>query len=178
VAAFCLQGCSKKEKQNSSNPANDKSSEPRTSRAEYTNDLDRLGQLTERINRACRGSHVVVLGAAGTNPTGGVVSVDYASVDRLSDDAAAVMIAEAIVSNSKTATDVHTHANMAKVMLETDETVGRYVARAGLSSAGFAEWLEARKVLAPNLQQNSPPDSTRTAAFMRGYSSEGYSKAR
>lgn len=176
AAGFCLEGCRKKEEQTSDDPVSDKPSEPETKRAEYANDLDRVGQLTEKINRACRGSYVVVLGADAVTASGSLVSVDYALFDRLSDDAAAVLIAEAIVASHKSLSQAQEQANSERDILQADEVAGRYIARAGFSSAGFAEWLEARKVLAANLQQNSLPESTRIAAFVRGYSSEPLQK--
>ena len=174
AASLCMQGCRKAEPASADNPASDKVAEAAPDRAEYANDLDRLDQLTDRINRACRGSHVVVLGAGNSAMTGSLVSVDYASFDRLSDDGAAVLVAEAIAASSKSPSQMQTQVDMRRVVLETDEVVGRHIARAGFSSAGFAEWLNAKKLLAADTQQSGVPDEMRIAAFMRGYSSEHY----
>ena len=175
VAVLCLQGCRKKEPASAGNPASDKAAESAPDRAEYAHDLDRLDQLTNRVNKACRGSHMVVLGAGDSAVSGGLVSVDYALFDRLSDDGAAVLVAEAIAARSKLPSQMQTQADTRRAVLEADETVGRYIAKAGFSSAGFAEWLNAEKLLAAGLQQSGVPDEMRIAAFMRGYSSERYS---
>jgi len=172
AVVFCLQGCYRKEPAGADNPVSDKVAEPARERAEYANDLDRLDQLTGRINRACRGSHVVVLGAGDSAVSSGLISVDYALFDSLSDDGAAVLVAEAIAARSKLPSQMQTQADARRVVLETDETVGRYIAKAGFSSAGFAERLNAEKLLAVGLQQSGVPDEMRIAAFMSGYSSE------
>lgn len=172
IAVLCLQGCRKAEPASADNPTSDKVAEPTPDRVEYANDLDRLDQLTDRINRACRGSHIVVLGAGGSAVSGGPVSVDYALFDRLSDDGAAVLVAEAIADRSKSPSQMQTQADVRRTVLEADETVGRYTARAGFGSAGFAEWLDAKEPLAAGMQQSGVPDEMRIAAFMRGYSSE------
>jgi hypothetical protein len=138
----------------------------------YTNDLDRLGRLTDRINRACRTKHVVVLGGPDSAASNGPVSVDYALFDKLTDDGAAVLIAEAVVSRSKSLPLAQTLEDAPRLMLEVDESVGRYVGKAGFGPTGFAEWLTAKSAWGAGLQQNNLPESTRIAAFMRGYSAE------
>ena len=65
---------------------------------------------------------------------------------------------------------------MINEVLRADESVGRYIARAGFSASGFAEWLEAKKPAAVSQQPDGIPDERRIAAFMRGYSSEQYSR--
>ena len=67
--------------------------------------------------------------------------------------------------------------NTEKEVLQADETVGRYIARTGLSSAGFAEWLKANNSTMV-LQKNGVPENMRIATFMRGYTSERYKKGR
>lgn len=171
---LCLPGC-RKQKSADDNSASDKPAEPVTKRAEYVNDLDRLGQLTERVNRACRGGYVTVLGADGSTADG-LVCVDYALFDKLSDDGAAVLIAEAIAARPKSTSQIQSQVSIERVILQADEAVGRYIARAGFSSGGFAEWLEVKKLSAAGSQQNGVPEKARIAAFMRGYSSERYSK--
>lgn len=178
--AFCLPGCRKKGPASAadivdSSKATNTSTEPTLTRAEYANDLDRLDRLTERINRACRGSFVVVLSADDSADSGGLVSVDYALFDKLSDDGAAVLIAEAIASRSKSLSpsQIQLHTNTENTILQADKAVGRYIARTGLSSAGFAEWLK-EKNSTMSLQKNSVPENMRIAAFMRGYTSERY----
>lgn len=185
AAILCLQGCRKQEPASAYNPASDKvaepDSEPVPEKAQYANDLDRLGQITDRVNRACRGSHMIVLGSGDSALSGGLVSVDYALFDKLSDDGAAVLIAEAIAAKSRSPSPSHLQAEdiMEKVILQADEAAGRYVARAGFVPAGFTEWLEAKKSPTADLQQqNGVPDKMRIAAFMRGYWSGRYSKAR
>lgn len=176
AAALCLAGCRKKEPASAADVPNDgkaanKAAEPTLKRAEYANDLDRLDQLTAKVNRACRGSNVVVLGAGDSAAGGGLVSIDYALFDRLSDDGAAVLIAEAIAEKPKSLSPSQTQVqtNTERVVLQADEAVGRYIARAGFSSAGFSEWLKAKKSSTVGLQQNAVPEKMRFAAFMRGY---------
>jgi hypothetical protein len=159
-------------------PAPLKAAAPAPAKAEYANDLDRLGQLTDRINTACRKSHVVLLGAAGPTGGGGPVSVDYALFDRLSDDGAAVLIAEAVTAKDQSPSQIQGHANAARAVLQSDEAAGRYVARAGFSSAGFCEWLEAGKAFVTDPRGDSLPQGARIAAFMWGYSSEQYVKGK
>lgn len=154
----------------------DEPAEPAVKKVEYANDLDRLGLLTERLNRACRKSYVVVLGVEGSVEGGGPVSVDYALFDKLSDDGAAVLIAEAIAARSRPSSQAPVQTDVSRVTLQADESVGRYIAGAGFSPDGFTEWLRAKDVSAVGPEQNSVPDEMRIAAFMRGYSSERYSK--
>ena len=133
TAVFCLEGCRKKEGPANNNPTTDNPSESGTTRAEYANDLDRLGQLADRINRACRRSYVVVLGADDAGASGGLVSVDYGLFDKLSDDGAAVLIAEAIMAKSRSFPATQTQANTERAVLQIDEAVGRYIERAFFS---------------------------------------------
>ena len=185
VMALCQQGCRKKEPASAADihdgsKAADKATEPILKRAEYANDLDRLDQLTERINRVCRGSHVVVLGAGDSSPGGGLISIDYTLFDRLSDDGAVVLIAEAIAARPKppSPSQMQIPANIERDVLQNDEAVGRYIARVGFSSAGFSEWLKAKNSSTIGLQQNGVPEKMRIAAFMRGYMSESHGKGR
>lgn len=181
ATALCLQGCRKKEPASAADIRQDnKAAEPTLERAEYANDLDRLDQLTDRINRACRGSYVVVLGTGDPAIGGGLIGIDYALFDRLSDDGAAVLIAEAIAAKSKSPSPSQMQAqpSIERAVLQADEAVGRYIARAEFSSAGFAEWLKAKKLSVGGLQQNGVPEKMRIAAFMRGYASGSYGKQR
>ena len=178
TAVFSLAGCSS-EKPAGKAAASDSVSFSKATgveRAQYANDIERLSRLTDRINRACRGSYVIVLGGDNLAAGGGVISVDYAVFDKLSDDGAAVLIAEAIAAGSRSISQMQTQVNIEREILKSDEAVGRYVTRAGFSSDGFTEWLGARTLSAGNRQQNSVPEKVRIAAFMRGYSSEHYSK--
>jgi len=181
ASALWLQGCREKEPASAADTADsskaaikDKANEPTLKRAEYASDLERLDQLTERVNRACRGSFVVVLGAGDSAANGRLIGIDYALFDRLSDDGAAVLIAEAIAAKPKSPSpsQIQVHGNTENNILQTDESVGRYIERAGFSSAGFAEWLKARKLSAAGPQQDSVPEKMRVTAFMRGYASE------
>ena len=168
-------GCRRKEPVTAANiPQSVNESEPVVKGTEYKNDLDRLEQLTERINRACRASYVVVLGTSEPSVSGGTVSVDYGLFDKLSDDGAAVLIAEAIAVNSMPppSSQVQVQTNAERNVLQADETAGRYIVRAGFGSTGFAEWLEAKNSSTIGLQQNIVPEKLRIAAFMRGYMSE------
>jgi len=154
---------------------------PEIKRGRYANDMDRLNQLSERIKRVCRKSCTVTLGIESSSTTGSVISIDYGLFDRLSDDGAAVLIAEAIVATKSKpvlSSQTQMQADTARSVLQTDEAVGRYVAMAGFGQEGFTEWLEARKSSAVDLQHNSVPDKARIAAFMRGYSSGRYGNAR
>ncbi|MHC4867608.1 MAG: hypothetical protein ACYTEX_26355 [Planctomycetota bacterium] len=169
VATNCfLPSCGQKVPELANEPAPQiiPSSNPDSSR--YTNDLDRLGKLSDRINGVCRGAHAVVLGDDST-ASGPVVTIDYATFDRLSDDGAAVLIAEAIVAKSVSPAERQTPANSQRHVLQIDETAGRYVAKAGFGADGFAEWLAVKKAVGAGLEENSLPDSLRVAAFMRGY---------
>lgn len=148
------------------------------STGQCVNDLERLSRITERMNRALRAPHVVTLGGAGSVLGGGPVGVDYAMFDKLSDDGVAVLVAQAIAARSKSPPKIRKPADIAKTVLERDETVGRYVARAGFGSAGFLEWLRPRRMSAAGRRQNTLPEDARVAAFMRGYSSERHSKVR
>ena len=187
AVALCVQSCRERQSARSHNPENrgvseppgaepadHKISEPSVKRARYANDLDRLDQLTDRMNRACRGSHTVVFGGEGSLAGGGLVSIDYALFDKLSDDGAAVLIAEAIATKSELASSLQeqTQANIERALLEADELVGTCVARAGFSSAGFTEWLKARRISTTGPEWNRVPDNMRVAVFMRGYGSE------
>jgi hypothetical protein len=153
-------------------PAPEKVVQSEPTQPQYAHDLDRLGQLGERINRACRKSYAIVLG--GSNPVGasGTVGIDYTLFDKLSDDGAAVAIAEAIAAKSERPSGIHAQTRKSeRAVLRRDEAVGRYVARAGFGPSGFAEWLEAGKAFVAVSKKNNLPDSERIAAFTRGYSS-------
>lgn len=194
AVVFCLQGCRKGERASAGdpasdmaassvrgdNPANEKVATPAPKRAEYANDLDRLAKITERINLASRASSAVTFGAGGSTAGGHVVSVDYSLFDRLSDDGTAVLIAVAIAAGSRPASSLQTEvqANTARMVLEADEAVGRYVARAGFGADGFAEWLMAKELSATGPQSGGVPEKMRIAVFMRGYQSENGGRAR
>lgn len=152
--------------------------EPGVKRLEYANDLERLSQLTDRLNRACGGSYAVVLGGDDSGIPGGLISVGYALFDRLSDDGAAVMIAEAMAAaGSGSALRMQTQTGSREAILQTDEVVGRYIARAGFGSEGFIEWLNVKKALSiAAVRADDVPDRARITAFMHGYSSTRYSK--
>jgi len=140
-----------------------------------TNDLKRLGRIAGMINRAMKSSHVVALGGAGSAPHGGLVSIDYALFDKLSDDGVAVLVAKEILTSSKLLLRPQGQGRIERGVLATDEAVGRCVARAGFRQTGFGEWLNIRKVSAAELQ-DSLPESIRIAAFMRGYFAENGGK--
>jgi len=169
---FCLEGCRKKEPAGESGEKSDKTAESGTKRAQYANDLDRLGQLSGKINRACKGSYVVVLGAGDSDAGGGLISVDYALFDKLSDDGAAVLIAESITTRFKSFSPTPVQTNIGRAVLQADEAAGRYIARTGFSPAGFVEWIRAKRLSATSIQQSGESEKMRIAAFMRGYSSE------
>ena len=60
-----------------------------------------------------------------------------------------------------------------KRLLQADEIVGMYIARAGLSPAGFEEWLQAKTILSvSDMHDDGAPANVRKSAFMRGYLSE------
>lgn len=168
ASVFFVQGCRKKEPVEEIN--NNEIREQLTNQKQYANDLDRLNQLSDRINSVCRGSFVVVLGGDNSSSSGGSISVDYGLLDRLSDDGVAVLIAEAMTaSNTKSIPSAQqSQVNITKEVLQADETVGRYIARAGFNSGGFAEWLEAQSISVVNPQDNIP-EQTRISAFMRGF---------
>lgn len=175
---ICMTGCREKEKAVAAGVTNysktaGEVTEPDLTKAEYENDLDRLNRITERINRACRASYVVVLGAGESSVVGGTITVDYTLFDRLSDDGVAVLVAEAIVAKSipPSHSQVPAQTNTERVILQADETAGGYVVKAGFSSAGFTEWLDATKMSTRSTQQNSVPENRRAASFMRGYMS-------
>ena len=140
------------------------------SQPQYANDVDRLNRLSERLSRASDRWYSTVLGCGSQPAGGGLVSVDYALFDRLSDDGAAVLIAEAVF-NAKRASLANS-SNPASVdsqrqILQADESAGRCMARAGFKHAGFGEWLKARDLY--STQQDEPSKSMRSSAFMRGY---------
>jgi hypothetical protein len=182
---ICIIGCREKETAVAADIAPDeqdsnRAAEPGLKRAEYENDIDRLARLSERINRACRASYVVVLSAGESAMVGGTVTVDYTLFDKLSDDGVAVLVAEAIAAKSipLSSSQMQIQTNTERVILQVDETAGRYVVKAGFRSAGFAEWLDAKKLSTMGLQEGRVPEKMRIAAFMRGYTSERYSKER
>ena len=137
---------------------------------QYANDVDRLSRLSERLSRASGRWYSTVLGGSSQPAGGGLVSVDYALFDRLSDDGAAVLIAEAVfnarrasLANSSKPASVDSQ----RQILQADESVGRCMAKAGFKQDGFGEWLKARDLY--STQQDEPPKSMRSSAFMRGY---------
>jgi len=58
---LCLPGCRKQEPA-SNDVTTYKAAEYDTERIQYATDLDRLGQLTNRPNRSCRGSYIARAG--------------------------------------------------------------------------------------------------------------------
>ncbi len=165
---FCLAGCDKKkpiDKENSKDSsAMQIQQEP--IKAEYSNDLERLETLTERINTACGRSVSMVFGSENSKVSSGVYSIDYGLFDGLSDDGAAALLAETILnrydlppSNKSKVSSVNT----------IDERIGNCIKAAGFGSAGFDELLEKKKVFEGNLQTDGISIKTRHASFMRGY---------
>ncbi|MBA7699342.1 hypothetical protein ES703_108037 [subsurface metagenome] len=62
----CLPAC-RRQKPVGNNAASYKATVSDTKGVQYANDLDRLGQLTNRLNRSCRGSYIA---RAGFNSVG------------------------------------------------------------------------------------------------------------
>ncbi len=142
----------------------------------YANDAERLSKLSERINQSLGRSYAFTLGGQ-TNTAGGLISIDYALFDRLSDDGVAVLLAQAVASNqikkpSPQANPAITASD--REILDIDQVAGRIVAKAGFSSKGFIEWFKAGFLVLTNItgENISPviPYEARFAAFMRGYS--------
>lgn len=151
-------------------PSKEKSAEY----SKYSSDLERLNILSERVNRVLRANYVVVLGSSQT-ATGGCINIDYSLFDKLTDDAAAVLIAEAIEKSKAGAADNlnplnqnQSNNNLDKRILQIDETAGRTVAAAGFGSDGFTQWLESKEIFDLSYE-NRVSNSQRLAAFMRGY---------
>ena len=142
----------------------------------YKDDTGRLNTIVERLNKHCGSNHTAIFGS-GINMEGPLITVDYGSFDRLSDDGVAAMIAKALssvsISNRMT---VNLGANQTRPqagdILASDVVAGKLLARAGFSAKGFREWLDMQ-----NLSPLSPADETisetlRTEAFMQGFLSE------
>lgn len=167
VLVFCLSGCPKEQTAEDTVESNQRS-ESVDNENRYASDLDRLGRITERLNSTYRAGFVVVFGvdspAAGSN----MVTVNYGLFDKLTDNGAAVLIAENIFTKLWIPNQRLTQSDIERDVLETDETVGRHIAKAGFDSSGFNEWLEAKKLFASG-EQVTVADKMRTDAFMRGY---------
>ena len=164
VCCFCV-GCNEQAKSSSTEPeSNKKQSQVKTVNAlsedNIGNDIERLSRITDKINHACRGAYIVVLGAdesAGSN----MIAVDYQLFDSLSDDAVVVMIAEKIASRRMQVKEADITERQ---ILQIDELSGRIVASAGFKQSGFNQWLEKDSVT-----NQIVPQKSRLEAFMRGY---------
>ena len=170
--AICQQGCREDEPadvaekvEQSSPQATSRRTVPTVKKGEYANDMERLSKLTEKVNKACRRHNVVVLGGGG----GGVIGVDYGVFDRLGDDGAAVMIAEAIIAASMPKPQFQGQTVDQSKVLHGDEVAGSYIAAAGFGPDGFNEWLDADELSPIEQNGRNVPRQLRAEAFMRGY---------
>jgi len=136
----------------------------------YNNDLDRLTALTSRLNRASGSSFSTVFAIDDTQTGQEMIGIDYALFDRLSDNGAAVLIAESIARKLIFPLRSTTEQRGFKTTLEVDEMAGVYLARAGFSVSGFSEWLKVGEKT-DNLNTIEVPRKRRTDAFLNGYSS-------
>ena len=149
---------------------------PAVKRLEYANDQERLTKLAEKVNRACGRAYTAAFGG-GRTPTinSSLLEIDYALFDSLSDDGAAVLIAEAIASRLWPPPQPYMQVSQAQKLMDTgilkaDEFTGNCIAKAGFSPDAFNEWLGVAKRLSPgSLRQDGMPDQMRLDAFMRGY---------
>ena len=144
-----------------------------------TSDLQRLQNLTERLNLAKGSNYRVVFGLPnGSENT--EIAVDYALFDRLSDDTVAVMIAEEIATREiipsfqpqSVPNPTTGQILQRRDILRADEMVGRHLAAAGFGADGFRDWLENRNFLAtaPAIPVSA---NLRVEAFLKGFEAPG-----
>ena len=138
-------------------------------------DLDRLSRIQDRLRKAGLAGYAVIFGSVEQS-NHSMVAIDYALFDLLGDDAVACMIIEAILYQSMSESRISQQANRQsrKIsesdILEIDFKAGAYLAKAGFSSDGFDEWLEAKKdseILTDTAWEIV--DSRRSMWFMNGY---------
>lgn len=169
----CPLGCRVKKTaaQQQQTPELVKTEMPKIDNHGYSNDIERINTISEKINKACRGNYLVILASEGSPTAGNIVNIDYSVFDRLTDDGAAVLIAESIVAKSRPAlaAQLQKQADILKDCLSADETAGVYVGRAGFKSDGFSEWLEVNKTFTSSSQQLNVSKKVRTEAFMKGF---------
>ncbi len=139
----------------------------------YSNDVDRLEKISQRVSRAGGVQFAVVFGL-GEELSPQVVAVDYAAFSRLDDAGVAAMIAEAMLKKAmpKNPTDgsnVQTRPQQIAEVVRLDERAGYCVAQAGFEAEGFDRWLdiEASNAMIPVTANVSA--SQRRGAFMRGF---------
>jgi hypothetical protein len=170
-----LSGCSKEKSADKAHQIDSK--EPvktSTQENQYTNDIDRLNQIANRLNRAFGGNYATIFGT-DDETNGPLIAVDYALFDRLSDDGVAAMVAEGMIKKASLTNSALASNNppndivKADEVLTVDETVGRCLAKAGFSSNGFSQWLNSQglSVAGPDLVGISA--NMRTKAFMQGF---------
>jgi len=139
----------------------------------YSNDVDRLEKISQRVNRAMGVQFAVMFGSGEELPPQ-VVSVDYAAFSRLDDAGVAAMIAEAMLKKAMPdsptgGSNVQTGPQQIAQAVRLDERAGFCVAQAGFEAEGFDRWLdiEASKTMIPFAASVSV--SQRREAFMRGF---------
>jgi hypothetical protein len=143
----------------------------------HDDDQARLERIATALNRASGNTHSIIFGI-DDGTVGPLVAVDYALFDCISDNGVAVMIAEAMAQKVQLPRP-QTMPNRLSIgvqiseVLAADETAGRYVARAGFGSEGFAEWLGVRSLSVAGPREPDVAESMRTKAFMRGFLTEG-----
>ena len=138
-------------------------------------DMDRLSRIQDRLRKVGLAEHAVIFGGEEQN-NDSMVAIDYALFDQLSDDAVACMVAEAMLrQKSLRKVPQLPSSPLISELSESDISdidfkAGLYLARAGFSSAGFTEWLEAEKHLpVPEGTMLQITDSQRSIWFMNGY---------
>lgn len=139
----------------------------------YSNDVDRLEKISQRVNRAVGVQFAVVFGS-GEEFSPQVVAVDYAAFSRLDDAGVAAMIAEAMLKKAMPkrptgGSNVQTQPQQIAEALRLDERAGYCVAQAGFEAEGFDRWLDIEASNTMNLFTASVSASQRKGAFMRGF---------
>ena len=139
-------------------------------------DVDRLSRIQDSLQKAGLAGYAVVFG--GVDQGAFMVSIDYSLFDRLSDDAVACMIVDAIHQKHRIArqNDLRSETAMQSQIIQAPDMVaidiksGRYIAKTGFSSAGFEEWLQEQKMLmSPENTLQPISDVQRNMYFMKGY---------
>jgi hypothetical protein len=136
-------------------------------------DLERLSRIQDRLRKVGLAEYAVIFGQDSQSNCH-MVAVDYAMFDEFSDDAAACMIVQAMLTQSMQKNhlvqqvDQQGQSLLGREILEVDFKTGQYLARAGFDADGFSEWFQAASDLALP-QAAEITDSQRKSRFKKGY---------
>lgn len=176
IALFVFAGCKDDPSANKDNDAGDASGQENPKTVQYSNDIERLNVISEKICSVAGKHWTVLFGDDGLVKGSSQMFVDYSLFDRLSDDGVAAMIAYKHLGLQESANRSFAGAglpdNITKNsgdLIENARQAGILCARAGFREEGFSEFLNAQQI--KGQFGNSVSLQEMTNSYLSGYRS-------